>query len=170
MSLEEKTVQLYAIVCPESGEIRYIGKANNTHKRLATHLYDSVRRNTPLYRWMRALAKKGLIPEIRVLEIVAAKDWQAREVALIAEYRKTHKLLNVADGGDQPYCPPDICAMNARGATKKRSATPEAKRIYELKRDVGRILKSGYVTEAAKDKLRLAAKKAPHLFGKWANI
>src|SRR5258708_1122020 len=48
--------EIYALRCPLTDEIRYIGKANNGKKRLASHLKDSRRRNTPLYSSLKKLS------------------------------------------------------------------------------------------------------------------
>jgi hypothetical protein len=47
---------------PATNEVRYIGKANDSMKRLKTHIRDSRRRNTPVYSWIKKLASKGLVP------------------------------------------------------------------------------------------------------------
>jgi len=43
---------IYALTDPSTGEVRYIGKANDPSARLKSHLMDSRRRNTPVYRWI----------------------------------------------------------------------------------------------------------------------
>lgn len=114
--IEAETAQIYALCHAQTGEVRYIGKANDAHKRLASHMRDSRRRDTPLYRWIR----KNGTPTVKVL-VHASLDWREDEKRIIAEYRAAGaKLLNVADGGDEPFCPPEVRSQNARKATERR--------------------------------------------------
>lgn len=161
--------EIYALCCPNTGEVRYIGKANDSAKRLKSHLSDSVRRDTPLYRWIRSLHKDGKLPQIQILAKV--EDWKKSEKRLIAEYRKNGaRLLNVADGGDEPYCPPEVRAANGRKTAAMIHSDPSAHHIWEIKQVLGGMLKRGELSDARKERLRLAARKAPHIFGLWANI
>lgn len=94
--------EIYALTDP-TGEIRYIGKANNSRARFKGHLRDAKRRKTPVYAWIRKLEKIGQRPGLTVLEI--CDDWQSAEQRLIADHRAAGaRLLNVADGGDEPFC------------------------------------------------------------------
>lgn len=148
------------------GRLRYIGKANDPAARLASHLRDSRRRQTPLYAWIR---KHGC-PAMRLLEANCA-DWREAERRLIAEARaRGDDLLNIADGGDEPHCSVAQRAENGRANAAKLHANPRARRVWELKKAIGTGLKRGYVSDQAKATLRLAAARATHLFGAWANI
>lgn len=110
--------QIYGLADPETGEIRYIGKANDARKRLASHMRDSTRRDTPVYRWIRKHGKPSL-----VILIEASRDWRADERRLIAEARRRgDRLLNIADGGDEPFCPHEVRVANAKKVTVLRPA------------------------------------------------
>lgn len=101
MSESKSCAQIYALLCPIVGDVRYIGKAKNADKRLASHFRDARRRATPVYSWMNKLAKKHLKPILIVLE--DAENWEAAEKEWIAEARINKcRLLNLADGGNQP--------------------------------------------------------------------
>lgn len=157
---------IYALTDAKTGEVRYIGKANDPIKRLKSHMSDSRRRDTPVYRWIR----KNGIPGMVVLH-EDCDDWKSKEVFEIAAHRASgSRLLNVAEGGDEPFCPPNVRAANGANNAKLRVSTPAKKRFYELKRSLGQALKQGYVSERTKVKMRLAAAKHPHLFSAWANI
>lgn len=111
--------QIYGLFCPISGELRYIGKANNAAKRLATHIRDSRRRDTPVYRWIRKLAVERLVPVMRVLD--EADDWQGAERRLISVSRaQGDRLLNVAEGGDAPHCTQEARFASACDAAQRR--------------------------------------------------
>ena len=62
-----KSVAVYALTNPRTGGVHYIGKANCPHARLKSHLRDSRRRDTTVYRWIRKLAADNTQPCITVL-------------------------------------------------------------------------------------------------------
>jgi len=165
------------------GNLRYIGKANNPRKRLMSHMRDARRRRTPLYDWIN---KHG-IPEMRVLESDCA-DWREAEKRLIAEARVNGaRLLNVADGGDEPYCSPETRSANGRRMQSHPAVIAQRtkngrhlanmiagderlRRICDIRKRMGWALKRGMVPNTARVKMRLAAAKAPHIFGDWLNL
>jgi GIY-YIG catalytic domain len=150
----------------KSDNLRYIGKANDPAARLKSHMRDCRNRRTPLYDWIN---KHG-VPVMRVIEADCA-DWREAERRLIAQARADGcRLLNLADGGEEPYCPTEVRQRNGRDTSKAIHSDPFAKRIWELKRGIGCALKDGYVTNAGRAKLRLAASKRPELFGAWAGL
>lgn len=129
---------IYALECPESGEVRYVGKANDAAKRLAGHLRDSRRRNTPVCCWIRSLSAKGLLPQMRILETVDASEWVAAERKWIAEFRsRTIKLLNLADGGNQPSQTQEQRADGGRKAVKAREKDARSRRLWRVRKDLG---------------------------------
>jgi len=129
------------------------------------------RRDTPVYHWMRKLHADGCIPVLRVELVCGLDTWPVEETRLIAEARlRGDRLLNVAHGGDEPYCSPVVRAMNGRSNAQKRVATAERAEIYRLKRYFGALLAKGEVSEANKEKLRYAARRAPHIFGCYAGV
>jgi predicted GIY-YIG superfamily endonuclease len=173
-------------LCDADGTVRYIGKANNVEKRLASHMREKDRRDYPVYRWLR---KNGR-PKIVVLhECGLDEDWREVERRLIAEARaRGEKLLNVADGGDEPHCPPEVRQANSqqlqahlamhpekratagRAAALARTRTPEAKELWKLKKDLGLLLKQGFLSNAKRAQLREAAARRPDIFACFANI
>lgn len=107
--------EIYALKDPESGSVRYIGKANDSAKRLKSHLQDSKRRKTPVYCWIQKLEKAGKTPSVEVLLVCEKDAWPEYETRLIAEYRAAGAaLLNVADGGDEPSMSAEQRRKNAQ--------------------------------------------------------
>jgi hypothetical protein len=132
-------VEIYALSDPRTAEIRYIGKANDAKKRLKSHLRDARHRDTPVYRWIRKLAGDGLSPSLTVLASVET-DWQRMEVGFIAEGRSMGlRLLNVADGGNEPYCPVETRRANGPKAWAATSHT-----VMKVHRQFGGLI-SGYM-------------------------
>lgn len=166
----ELLVEIYGLFCPETGRLRYVGKAKDSAKRFKGHLRE-IRRRTPLYDWIKSLRQRDLMPAMRILSRVPESEWMAEEKRLIFESRlTTNGLLNLADGGDQPKCPTEIRAANGKATSKRIHEDPFLHKIWMYKRAVGSALRYGHLRNHLRAKLRLAAKKAPHLFGEWANI
>lgn len=166
---ETVAIQIYGLVDPLTQEVRYIGKANNPQKRYKEHLRS--RRSTPVYQWVRSLAKP---PEMVVLASCLTSDWQTVEKQVIAQYRKDHSLLNIADGGDQPKSNHATNRRNGRMLAAKIKSDPALARVQFVKRSIANFLrdmKSGKINESARErvltKLRAAGHKAPHLFGEY---
>lgn len=171
-------VEIYALRCPTTNDIRYIGKANDSQKRLKTHLRDSSRRNTPVYCWIRKLISQKLIPIVEVLKVTDSDNWKQDEIKLIAEYRSKCKLLNVASGGDEPHCSKEQRAINGKNTAKKIHGNPELKRIWELKHRIGNAFKyakkNNLLNSPSYQRLiaacKYAAAKKPHLFSEYAKL
>lgn len=161
---EKYRASIYALLDAE-GNVRYIGKANNPAKRLASHMRDSKRRNTPLYAWIR---KHGL-PKMVVL-IHNCDNWKDAEIKAISDARASGaNLLNLARGGDEPMCPKHIRAENGRNTVALRTSSPRKAKIYQLKRDLGQCIKKG-ISHELKAKIRAAAITHPDFFSQWASI
>lgn len=141
------------------GSVRYIGKANDPDKRLKSHMRDSVRRDTPVYRWIRKNGKP--IMEVLTDDI---EDWKEAERRIIAEHRDAgHALLNVADGGDEPFCPKEVRAANGRKNAIVRETGPMAE-LNVLKRRLGLARKNGHLRWKTEVRLGEMARKTPWLF------
>jgi hypothetical protein len=158
--------EIYNLLDPRDNSLKYIGKANDSIKRLKGHLTET-RRTTPLYQWIKELRDLNLTPILKVVLIV--DDWQSAEQSEISKAISVGvNLLNVAKGGNEPYCSNEVRAMNAINNTKLRTSREFKLITYNLKRQLGMLLKQGYVRESTKVKLRLAAKLKPQLFGCFA--
>lgn len=164
--LVSNEVTIYGLFDPRDGLIRYVGKANNPYKRLKAHLRE-LRRRTPLYDWIGFLRKEGITPHIRILEIVSASTWQEAEKRQIAFYRATStRLLNVADGGDEPKCPYEIRVKNG-----SRIAGTRDHRLWKIKWAVGQILAhSKRLTDEEKSRVRIAVTTYPERFARFAGF
>lgn len=94
-------VYIYALCEPDTGEVRYIGKAVDPQQRLAHHLYPSaLKPETHKNRWLRQLLAQGLKPTTSILESVTDRPWQEAEREWIARYRESGaNLTNILDGG-----------------------------------------------------------------------
>lgn len=148
------------------GALRYIGKANDPQARLKSHLRDCRRRKTPLYDWIN---KHG-VPEMRVLE-ANCEDWRESERRLIAEARQRgEKLLNVADGGDEPFCPIDVRRDNARKLVDMMRDDPVAAAMKEQIRRLSFAHKLGQLSEFAISCMRECYERDPKTFKSWCQV
>jgi len=170
--MKNKPVEIYALICPINGDVRYIGKANDSQKRLKSHIRDSRRRNTPVYCWIRKLTSQNLVPTIKVIAITTDEDWKAIEVKLILKHKKLGcNLLNVAEGGDEPFCSLEQRQKNGRTVANMIHSDPERKKIWALKKKMSdalcRFKRIGDLESYNKyaKSTRECAIKRPDLFG-----
>lgn len=164
----------------KDGNLRYIGKANDPAHRLRCHVRDTIsgRRNYPVNNW---IGKNGT-PQLRILEANCA-DWRESEKRLIAEARaRGDRLLNVADGGEQPHVTLEqrmkngaaTGPKNIRAMHRHLDDNPEKAVARELMVRLGQFLRSiksggAYSKEwldKSKERARLIHKLRPDLFPK----
>lgn len=88
---------IYALCCPVTSEVRYVGKTIDPARRLRHHMSEA-RRLPHLHksRWIKTLVAEGLRPMIKVLEVVPEAEWEAAERRWIASFSN---LTNAAEGG-----------------------------------------------------------------------
>ena len=154
-------IAIYALKHPDTGEIRYIGKANDANARLKSHMRDARRRVTPLYCWINKLVAEGKAPVIDVLRTVSREEWKQAEREEIQLHRKKWNLLNLAEGGDEPYCDDKTRKKNAYKLNHS-----ENKGVNSLLRYFGRVvsenLKNGNRDRALRfQELCVLIRKAP---------
>jgi hypothetical protein len=86
------------------------------------------------------------------------------------------KLLNVAEGGNQPAMTKEQRERNGRKVATAIHSNAERKKIWEIKRKAGETLKwleksaSCERIERFKDAMRLAAYMRPKDFAVWASV
>jgi hypothetical protein len=67
---------IYTLSCPDTGAIRYVGKANDLQARLRGHLSCAGRERTRKARWIRSLVRQGKRPTIESIDLVPDREWQ----------------------------------------------------------------------------------------------
>jgi|GEM_PF-3428745 len=84
---------IYALSDPDTGEVRYVGKADDPRRRLGEHLNSPT--NEDMAAWLEALASQGKQPDLEVLEVVTDGDWAQKEARHIWRMRRMgFNLLN----------------------------------------------------------------------------
>lgn len=145
-----KTVQIYGLYCPDTDALRYVGKAKDAQRRYKVHLCERVF-TRPVNNWVRSLVQAKKLPVLKILETVPSEQWEEAERRLIAHYRKTCDLLNVADGGAMPSQTAIQRKAAAKASNRAQSLKSPAekkmsKAIFEMSRLHGRFMKDGQKT------------------------
>jgi excisionase family DNA binding protein len=124
--------QIYALVDPRDGLVRYIGMSKDAHKRFLGHLMGNYG-NMHEGRWINLLRKFGMEPILEVLEIIE-EDSDAyalaceREIYWIREMtRLGHSLFNVS-GNKSPYQSPSKSEKMYTPETDTKKLTQEDQR------------------------------------------
>ena len=100
----ENLVYIYALKCPETNIIKYVGKSYIPKRRYIEHLSKSRNdkcRSIPLYGWINELLNNNLKPILEILEECETKIWAEKEKEWIAKFGISN-LLNRNHGGFEP--------------------------------------------------------------------
>ena len=145
-------VEIYGLSDPRDGRVRYVGKANDSSKRLASHIRDARRRRTPVYDWINSLEQS---PSIQILAVCEQAHWPDVERQIIAQWRLLEpKLLNLADGGDEPHCPLATRIENGRKSKGRLHNDPVNRLVWEVKMKFAWMMRSKHISAQALEKLR----------------
>ena len=114
-----KNTFIYALCCPISGEVRYIGKANKPKERFTKHKSkNSKDNNKDKKEWIANLLSDNLSPVLKILEEVAIDDWKEKEKYYIKKYKNEGcNLLNICGGANGSVFG-NITSFNGRNAVK----------------------------------------------------
>lgn len=180
---KSKQVYIYGIAGADQ-VVRYVGKSNDVQRRFKDHLSEQ-ERGYPLYRWLRKRTRLNEKVECVVLACAIGKDWQSLEKAMIKQYREDgFKLLNVADGGDEPHmtkeqrqeagrklvCPLEVRQANGRKVSAAIQADPVRAYVHKLRLKLSQAWQRGDLPQEVKEKLLGAALKDPVRFGCFINL
>lgn len=93
---------IYSLSDPNTGEIRYIGKADDLKIRFNKHKCDSeLKPKTHKNNWIESLKKNGLLPVIELIETVPKNNWAFYETQYILIFRSFGaNLVNATSGGE----------------------------------------------------------------------
>ena len=180
-----KITYFYILIDPETYKVRYVGKANNIHRRFIAHKSTSHYRKYHSAIWIKGLLSKGLEPIIKIIENFKYKnkyEWGNRESYWIRCYRKLgFDLTNFTIGGEggttygrlgKKNSPEHIAKTRAGriGKPVKRSAVSNEKRAngiraYHAKcKEVGIKIKRQPHSEETKIKISNANKGKRKMF------
>lgn len=168
-------IYIYALHCPKTDEIRYIGKSKRPKQRLKQHIDGE--KKYPVSNWAFSLAKEGLCPKMTIISEVEENEWEAEEIRQIQLHKDMGcKLLNIALGGNHIPTTKNQLSENGKKTKINFYSNEEKKKIWALKRNLGKVLKD-LIDKGEKDRanifidiMRYGAYKKPHIFGKWATL
>lgn len=90
---------IYVLRDPQSGDIRYVGYSYCPEKRLLSHLRDGTECHRA--RWIRSLLRRGLSPQLQVLQTLPEASIREAERYWIRYFREQGCCLtNGTEGGD----------------------------------------------------------------------
>lgn len=158
---------IYALVDPDTGQPRYVGKSDNPIYRFRRHLKDDS--DTHKSRWIRTLLRNGKFPKLRVLQAVRFDEWQEAERYWIAQFRYC-ELTNSTEGGIGPLRPSDETREKMRQRKLGRRITrehalkvsaalkgrPKPKRTLEHAQALSMSCKGRIITQDQRSKLAIA--------------
>lgn len=129
-----ETTFIYALIDPNTHQVRYVGKSDSPHHRLKAHIRESTRRpedrhySTHKANWIRSLIQDNKMPVLQIVEEVSQEEWKERECYWIDFYRSQGcNLTNIAPGGiAHDYSPETIAKRVAK--MKGRPLTEEHKK------------------------------------------
>jgi len=143
-------VDIYGLYDPVTKKIRYIGKAKCAVKRLKGHLREKNRMKSPLYQWINKLKKSGHSPIMKVISSVPEDSWRDAEMLAIKFFRDNgERLLNVADGGDEPFCSHETRVSNGYKTSQNRNQEKMKAMVF-----LSNYLRSEDASEKIKDRIR----------------
>lgn len=91
---------IYTLSCPETGDVRYVGKSNDPKSRFRKHL-KMVDNNQLKNHWISKLISNDLIPILTIIDEVDINQWKEKEKFYISKYRTLgFDLFNTSCGGD----------------------------------------------------------------------
>lgn len=96
-----KISYIYSLNCPITNEIKYIGKTIDPNVRLKSHLSE-VKKKTRNKKnnWVISLTRKGLVPIMKIIEVIPFDQEDEREIFWIDYYRNLgFDLKNLTIGG-----------------------------------------------------------------------
>ena len=127
------STHIYTLSCPDTGAIRYVGKANDLQARLRGHLSCAGRERTRKANWIRSLVRQGKRPTIESIDVVPDSQWQFWEqhwVQVLGGCWGFDLTNGDAGGLGTGRCTPEL----AEKISKKLSGVPNlalSKRVYQ---------------------------------------
>lgn len=139
---------LYALKCPFSGKIRYIGKSDDPYGRRLRHC--TTRAMTHKWCWIESLRRQGKKPVLEILCSVNKSDWQFWERKFIAGFKQAGlDLVNGTEGGDGVVPTPETREKMGRANRGRKASVSTREKLR-----VAHLGQSRPCSEETKQKMR----------------
>ncbi len=93
---------IYALKCPDTELVRYIGKSFNIKARINQHFNPRDKERTHKDNWIRSLKSQNKFPVLEIIDTCDEFDWEEKEIFYIKLYKSFGaNLLNHTQGGEQ---------------------------------------------------------------------
>lgn len=112
-------VYIYALLDPDTGIVRYIGKSVDLTRRMNQHCRVDPASKNQRAMWIASLAAVGKTPNMIVIENCTDENWQEAERRWIAHYLPTGNLTNTSPGGESGMYSDRRCDMPTTAVTKE---------------------------------------------------
>lgn len=115
------TTFIYALCDPDTGRVRYVGKADYPKRRFSGHLSESKKDSSEKALWIRDLISCGLSPGLEILDEVPKIEWEFWEREYIKVFRMLgFSLLNAQEGGGGLIVHSEVTKQKIRQSLKGR--------------------------------------------------
>ena len=139
-------IYIYHLCCPDTGEIRYIGKSNNPQHRFSRHIQASKNPKNYAQRWIATLIRAGTKPVLKIAaELSPEENWQEVEKQAIAKgFADGLRLTNTSAGGE------GVLILDPVKEASRIAAIDKAWKCAALRRRQGDRVKAGMGTPESK--------------------
>lgn len=149
-------VFIYALIDPESQEVRYIGKTKNPNRRISQHINECSRIRTHKNNWILSLKNKSLRPIMTIIDEVESDEWMFFEQWYIQLFKSWGcSLTNLTIGGEGGF----NCIFSEETKRLIGNKSRGRKHTEEAKKKISEAFKGKKLPDDHREKISIGAKK-----------
>jgi hypothetical protein len=149
-------VFIYALIDPESQEVRYIGKTKNPNRRISQHINECSRIRTHKNNWILSLKNKKLKPIMTIIDEVESDEWVFFEQWYIQLFKSWGcNLTNLTIGGEGGF----NCIFSEETIKILGDKRRGTKHTEEAKKKISEAFKGKKLPDEHRKKISIGAKK-----------
>jgi hypothetical protein len=128
-----ETTNIYVLIDPRDGKVRYVGKANNISQRYQAHLNRARDHQTHKRNWINELKKLKLKPILSIIDEVPIHEWVYWEEYWITQMKAWgFNLTNHTNGGDGCTFGNQTSFKKGQGGKKVVGYNSNYEKVYEF--------------------------------------